>query len=152
MRIDRGGYFDGNSIFVIIGFTSLIIMGLISLHSIFAILFLFYIPVLTTRSILEIDFENHKIGVYISIFGEKKKLKNKYDEIELLYINENRYKKQLQSRGTSVSTRYYMYSAYLKTSDGKKFLIAKDKVKGDVIDVLRSVSKKSGISIKDNTK
>ena len=151
MKIIRGQYFDGNSIFVIVGTTSFIIIGLLTVNYLFLLLVFVYIPLFTAKDILEIDFENNRIGSYVSFYGESKLLKNEFNTITKLYVNSNRYSKHLRSKGTSSNVKFNLYSGYLKTSEGKKFLIKKSKSKEYVIATMNQLVKKLDLKIEDNT-
>ena len=151
IKIDKGAYFNGNTPFILIGIFLLFYLPLISLSIFIAPLILILIPLFTTKNILEVDFKNKLIFEYTSVFGEGKSNGVSFEKIVSTYINKGRYKKTMASRGSTTLIKLMMYSSYIKTSEGRKYLLYKSEDRHLPQKNAEVFSKYLQITITDNT-
>ena len=134
----------------------LVIIGLVIFYKIMAlsiILILIGLVIAFSNSGVIINLENNTFQEYNSFFFFKTGENERFDKIDLLYINKNNKSQQMNSpRMTQTHVmKYVQYDAYIKFDNGDKLHLLTEKDKAKLFSKLEPVVKHVGIPITDNT-
>lgn len=138
IHVNLGYYFPATFMFlgVVMLLTGLI---LLLVHIIIGIvLILLSLVIITARYRLEINLTNQSYHDYLWIAGFRKGKKGKFESIECLYINKNKYRQTVNSRTTSMTKYGTEYNGYIKFDVDDVHIISSDH-KSKVVQKLKKI-------------
>jgi uncharacterized protein YqfA (UPF0365 family) len=107
--------------------------------------------IFTTHYRLRVDLDNKIFSDYVWILGFKHGRKEKFDQLEYLFIKKGMVSQTMSLRVASTTIRKEVYDGYLKFSDTKKIHLLSNDSKSDLVKRLQKISVMLDVRIKDYT-
>lgn len=150
VTVNTGSYFSENFQFVM-GVITLFFLVITVANAPFLIpMNAVFLPIFTTKTLIEIDADSKTIRKYHSMFGESKGAKTTFSNINLI-LTKGKYSISMHHKSISSTIKKELYSGYVVVDKNEKVLVYRSDNRKEVLQKLRTISAISNTDIIDKT-
>lgn len=150
VTVNTGTYFSENFQFIIGIITLFFLIITVANAPLLIPLNVVFLPVFTTKTLIEIDVDNKTIRKYHSMFGESKGAKIPFSYLDLI-LTKGKYSISMHHRSISSTIKKELYSGYVVVDKNEKVLVYRSSSRKEVLQKLRTISSISNTNIIDKT-